>query len=575
MRVLDVELPKSYRRPWKGSRPIIGVDTESLTNGHAFLACDSRGRHVWIRSFDDVIKFFDYVDYSYCMLVAFNMNFDASVLLKWAGKDFCTKLMNENHMPIPGGAVEYIPGKYLQFRFGNRFIRVFDVAQFFQGSLDWNAQQYLGMAKIKVGSKSFTEVDYDRKDLIVYCTKDAYLTQGLGEYVVEAFEKLNVNVRGLVSPANVLESYVLDQMGIRNVLDDIPQDALTYAIRAFDGAWFENFKAGNFKKTYRYDMVSAYPSIVRNLVDLSMGSWVHDKVRPRDALYGYVHAKLTIPRTHISPIVFRNTTDDGLQPYGSWDRCVNLCVLDWLKLHGGKAQIHDALWFVPGNTSYKYRGIVDKFFKVKKDAKADSMEKWSSKVALAGMYGKFLQHKKGVAGRLYNPIYATEITSQIRLAVADACMKSPESIVAVMSDCVTSTTPLDMPIGNDIGMWAPGKVGESLWIGPAQYEAEGQDSRFRRIEWRKMLSKDPEKVDYDVLRNGPLTLLQAVRLNKFEEVGIFNDVSITFNIRRLNWRRFWPIRPNCGGDLLANQYESKQICVSSRMRIEEMKLWGL
>jgi len=575
MRVLDVELPRTYRRKQKGSRVVIGIDTESMTNGYAFLVADSRERHAWIRSFDDVIKFFDCEDYAHCILVAFNLNFDAGVMLKWLGKDVCVELIDNNRVSLPSCTLEYIPSKYLQFRFGNRFVRVFDVAQFFQGSLNWNANHYLGMSKIDVDSKTFTEEDYDRQDLVTYCSNDAVLAGGLGEYVVTAFDKLGVNVRGLASPANVLESYILDQLMVRNPVHCVPREALEFAVRSFDGAWFENFKAGYFPKTYRYDIVSAYPSVIRNLVDLSLGYWVHSKTRPRDALYGYAYAKLTVPKTYISPTVFTNAVGDDLRPYGTWSRYVSMGRIDWLRSRGGKAEIMNAWWFVPFTKVYKFRGVVDKFFKVKKDAKADSMEKWSSKIALAGMYGKFLQHKGGRAGRLYNPVYADEITSRNCLKVADACMQKPEAIIAVMSDCVIATEPLDLHLGSNIGDWCLKKPGASLWIGPAQYEAEGKDERFRKIPWMKLLKENPNVVDYGVKRNGPLTLLQGIRQNRFDDVGVFKEQPVTFNIRKLNWRRFWPERPKCGGDLLSNQYDSKQLCISSRLKKEDVELWEL
>jgi len=573
MKILDVELPNAYRRQRASARPVIGVDTESLLTGYAFLVCDSRGRSSWIRSFDDVMAFFNHPDYAYSLLVAFNLNFDASVLLKWAGKDVCTELVDNNRISVEGCNIQYIPGKFLQFRFGNKFIRIFDVAQFFQGSLDWNAKQYLGKAKKSLPTKTFSEADYDRLDVLEYCIWDAALTEGLGTYVVNAFDKLDVGVGSLASPATILESYVLDQLLIRNPVHTVPKGALEFAVRSFNGAWFENFKAGTFPRTYRYDLVSAYPCVIRELVDLSLGEWTHTKTPPKDVMYGYVHAKINIPKTYISPIMFKNQTDDVLHPHGSWTTYITMQELNWIREHGGTATVYEGWWFVPFTKVWKFRRVVDKFFAVKRDAKADSMEKWSSKIALTGMYGKFLQHRDGYGGRLYNPVYAAEITSRVRLMVADACLLSPDTIISVMSDCVVSTSPLSLPVGKNIGQWSKKGPSSSLWIGPVQYEAEGQDYRFRRIPWKSLLEGDPSAQDYEVVRNGPITLVQGIRLNRFEDVGVFVDLPVNFNIRKLNWRRFWPIRPTCGDDLLHKQFDSRQIHVTSRLKPDDMVLW--
>jgi len=575
MKVLDVELPSAYRKHGVSGRLVVGVDCESLTTGYAFLLCDSRGRYTWIRSFDDVLTFFNHDVYAYCMLVSFNMNFDAGVMLKWMGKELCTKLVNEHRVSLPTCNIEYIPGKYLQFRFGNRFVRVFDIAQYFQGSLDFNAKMYLGQAKKVVKDKMFTEADYGRVRLAEYCEWDAVLAEGLGKYVVEAFSKLGVEVWTLASPAAILETYIIDQQLIRNPVHSVPKGALELSIKSFNGAWFENFKAGTFPRTYRYDLVSAYPYVIRDLVDLSLGRWSDSLKRPKGAMYGRLEGVVTVPKSHISPIMFRNEQGDVLHPHGSWPTCIAMQEYDWLLEHGGKMDVWSAQWFVPFAKVCKYEGVVNKFFAVKRNAAADSMERWSAKIALTGMYGKFLQHRGGVGGRLYNPVYASEITSQVRLMCADACMQDPDNVIAVMSDCVTSMNALSLPLGKEIGQWSKQGPNASLWIGPVQYEAEGQDYRFRRIPWRSLLESAPGDVEYDVVRHGPLSLVQGVVQNRFDDVGVFVDIPLTFNIRKLNWRRFWPERPKCGRDLLTRQYDSRQIHVTSRLKPEDMVLWAM
>lgn len=575
MKVLEVELPKTFHRELSYDYPVIGVDSESLTTGYAFLVADSSGRHTWIKSFDDVLKFFDCDVYEHCLLVAFNADFDVSVMLKWMGKELCTELVNEGVVSTGGFTIHYVPSKYLQFRFGNRFIRLFDVQQYFQGSLDYNAKQYLGTSKSSIGTKTFTEKYYGDQEVLTYCAHDAVLAQGLGEYVVQAFSKIGVGVASLASPANIIESYALDRLGIRNRVARTQQGALEFAIRAFDGAWFENFKAGTFEKTYRYDLVSAYPGVIRNLLDSTLGYWTQGIKRPKDAVYGREFATVTVPKSYISPLIFRNARDEDLRPHGTWTRYFPSQVLDWARSHKCKVDTRDAWWFIPYEKVYKYRSVVDKFFEIKRANAADSMEHWSAKIGLAGIYGKFLQHRDNRGGRLYNPIYAGEITADVQLMVADACLDNPEAIIAVMSDCINAIAPLKLDVGKGIGQWKMSGPDASLWIGPAQYETEGKDERFRKIPWKNLLEKKPSNAVYEVLRNGPLSLLQGIKLNRFEDIGVFRDVSVKFDIRKLNWRRFWPARPKSGADLLNKQYDSIQLHVSSRLREEDLKLWEL
>jgi len=575
VKVLDVELSRSYRRTVSSGYPVVGIDSESLTTGYAFLICDSGGRHVWIRSFDDVVKFFDHEEYAYCLLVAFNLDFDAGVMLKWMGEELCTELITTGRVNAGSVSVQYVPTKYLQLRYGNMFIRLFDIQQFFQGSLDWNAKQYLHASKTHVDSKSFTTKHYGSQEVLMYCAHDAVLAQGLGEYVTRAFEKIGVAVGSLASPASIVETYILDQLGVRNTVGRDSTGMLEFSVRAFDGAWFENFKAGTFDKTYRYDLVSAYPSVIRNLVDLSLGYFVNSVKRPKNALYGREHATVTVPKTYISPLVFRNTSGADMRPYGTWTRYWPSQVLDWAREHKCRVTTHDAWWFIPYEKVYKFRKGVDKFFAIKRDSTSDSMEAWSAKIGLSGIYGKFLQHRDNKGGRLYNPLYAGEITSDVQLMVADACLNEPEAVIAVMSDCVNACAPLKLDVGRNMGQWKMSGPGTSLWIGPAQYEAEGRDVRFRKIPWKSLLEKNPTSAAYEVVRSSPLSLVQGVRQNRFEDVGVFRDASVKFDICKLNWRRFWPERPKCGGELLHNTYDSVQLHVSSRLREEDMRLWEL
>lgn len=575
MKVLDVEIPSIYRRKLNGPRMVVGVDVESLVTGYAFLVCDSGGRHQWVRSFDDVVEFFSCDGYTDCLLVAYNLNFDAGVMLKWLGERVCAELIDGGSVSVGACAVEYVPSKYLRFRFGNRFVRIFDVAQYFKGGLDNAAKAYLNMSKLSMRSKTFVEADYGRRDLIAYCVRDAMLAQGLGEYVVTAFDKIGVSVQSLVSPANVLETYVLDQLGLRNSVWNVPEQVLEFAKLSFRGAWFENFKSGSFSITHRYDLVSAYPSVIRDLIDLSFGEWVQSVDRPSGAVYGYVHARVNVPEGCISPVAYKTRGGFVFYPHGEWNAYITMGELDWIREHGGSVRVLEGWWFVTCVEVFPYRSVVDKFFGVKAAASPGSMERWSAKMALVGMYGKFLQHRGSFAGRLYNPVYATEVTSRVRLRVADACLTDPGSIIAVMSDCVVSDRPLDLFIGKGIGDWDELDAGRSLWLGSVQYEAAGRDKRFRHISWRKLLEEDPKSADYTVMRKGPLTLVQGVRLNRFEDVGVWVNQSVTFNVRRLSYQRFWPKRPVCGRDLLTSRYDSRQLSVGSRLGEEDVELWSL
>lgn len=578
MKVLDVELPRSYRRSkyLDRQRPVIGVDAESLRTGYAFLVADSNGRSAWVKSPEDVLEFFNYDGYADSLLVSFNLDFDAGVLLKWFGEPLCRDLVNNIRISVADYGIEYIPSKYLQFRFGNLFIRIFDVAQYFRGTLEYCANTYLNMSKKDVGGKVFYDKDYGRQDLVEYCVDDAVIAQGLGEYVVTAFNRLDVTVGSLASPAGILESYVLDHLMMRNPVSSIPVKALEMSMHCFSGAWFENFKAGTFPNTYRYDVVSAYPNIVRSLLDISCGDWIHDVTRPQDAVYGYLRVQVDVPRSlRITPIVFKAADGNVFYPWGRWHSFMTWNEVKWLREHGGTVKVYDAWWFVPIIAVTPWSGVVDKFFKVKKNSAPDSMEQWSSKIALAGMYGKFLQHRGGHGGRLYNPVYADEITSRVRLMMADAALLKPDKVIAVMSDCVSSDGPLPLKCGKELGDWSRTGPESTVRLGPVQYEAANQDKVFRRIPWRSLLSSDPNLEEYAVVRTSPMSLVQAVRQNRFTDVGVFDERRVTFNIRKLGWKRFWPVRPGKGGDLLTSRYESKQLNVGSRLRDEDMALWEL
>lgn len=565
MNISEVRLHKPVRSSVKGLNGVVGLDTETLRTGYAFLIADGEGNHVWIKGLEDLFPFI----LSGKRYVLWNMGYDVETILKWFGKEFCEKLIKSGTQQKYGDIVVwYVPDKFLHFIKGNTWTTFWDVAQFYKEQGHYislrSAATHVGMVKGKFDPIDMDGSYYGNQQLLEYCIQDARIVGALGDLLIKEYNSLGVEVSSLASPASVAQSYVLDQT--RTWIPDItfiPLEALQYAEDAVQSPWRVFFKRGSFPRMYNYDINSAYPHAMCRLIDMTDGVWrkVEGKV-PEWATHGYVKCRVEVPEIYVSWVNFRNELGGNFNPYGKFPTTLTLRGLNNLP-SGTKVEIIDGWYFSPWEIRYVYRNTMSDLLSAKGKTAAGSLGRQLSKVVSSSIHGKFRQvlndrftGELGM-GRMFFPPYAAEVSTDVKLSVYNLAKQIPsEYLIGVHTDCVYCSEVLDMELSKASGRWDLRSKSPLLVIGLQHFESRGS--------WfRKRLRENPADTKYPTFPNkvGPLSLSEAVKQGEFERTGVFGPLKKDVDITKQCFNRFWPNPPTYGGDLLVGVYDSEMLPV--------------
>lgn len=240
-----------------------------------------------------------------CECVGWNADFDARAVLAYAPRRWLWRLVRFGMGVWPGTKyrVRYIPGKVFEIRGSGRRFALYDAQQFYGGSLAARAP-LVGMVKgdpgvswraigstLRRGGARATRI----RD---YCVQDARIVAALWNYVERALKKLAVNCARPYSPAALAARFFIPK----------PRPIAAYAQdwgeRAYYGGRSEIFQRGRFRDVRYYDIHSAYPWALSEMV-----AW--DCVEPCKSLdracYAIVEADLNVPaNVPFGPVPVRN-----------------------------------------------------------------------------------------------------------------------------------------------------------------------------------------------------------------------------------------------------------------------------
>lgn len=173
---------------------------------------------------------------------------------------------------------------------------------------------------------------------------------------------------------------------------------------------------------YDYDIVASFPSIARNLIDLRHCEWVKSREYQPKAYYGYCRCMVTIyPETTVSPIIHIDGQGNSTTPTGDWDTYLTKGELDFIdKWKIGEYMILDGWWAIPERIVQPLAIVMDRLlaYKEKKGLIGELAKRMS-----VGIYGKLGEMHKNELGKHFCPVWFTEISTQVRLQVAEFIYK--------------------------------------------------------------------------------------------------------------------------------------------------------
>lgn len=504
----------------------------------------------------------------------FNLQFDCQAMIKTLPWDVQQELwLSKNHR-IEYGVFHlfYIPGKLMDISKGKgksrHGIHIYDIAQYYRGySLDKASRKFLNTGKLQdVSGKKIGEsrayYDENLTKIRRYCQRDAELTLKLAQLTQSQFYSLGYSFDKPISCATLSARKQLSDRHYPK-LDFYKTNTQVVAQTAYRGGCFLTFQRGLFKRPlYDYDINSAYPNVMITLPDWANG--VFEDMRTEDAVpndydYGWVLARFdseVIPfKSEKHPVCFKEVFEDkeyALKvssynvyfPKGMRDQIITLSEFNWLREHGyfcewleegvGWKQLTEEFknpfaWmrdFYTERMKYKYGldGCTKNFAR-----------QYNMKILLNGLYGKTAQYKHGW-GKMTNFPYASYITGDTRLALWEAALVYPESMVNFATDGILTTKRLDLPISQELGKWDYEEFSSALIVGNGIMQLFYKEPRMR----------DGKEVYFEtrargITNNRDYDLLDIITKNKHKsEVKVGKTRAISLGLCVRQYKAFHP-----------------------------------
>lgn len=370
--------------------------------------------------------------------------------------------------------IEYIPHKWMVVRgfdWESRryvYVKLFDIMTFFQSSAiaAWDSRGIPVPDVIRSGKAGRSDFTWDDiEEVKTYWQMELELYVKLAYQLRDELEEANLFVTQYHGPGAVAGA-LFRQRKIRDHMGPPPRKFIERASQhAYFGGRFEQFKAGHYPgKVYVHDINSAYPNAMTKLPSLAHGEWEYTTEFDPDS-FG-VWACVYEPEGPVNPLMPQPTPwrgPTGTVGFPTQNREV------WLWTPEAKNASYVTHGYVFRTTSKVLPfAFLEEMYELRKEWKRQGRGgERALKLAYNSGYGKLAQRvggdpeKNGGRPSWHRLEWAGYITSYTRAMLWDAIKLNPSAIIAVETDGIFSTEPLDLDIGDGLGQW---EYTEHDWI---------------------------------------------------------------------------------------------------------------
>lgn len=558
-----------YSRPFnkKSSREIteiIGLDTETYDTGKPFLFCFSDGGSCGP---EEIPLIFFSARYRNNHFGVYNLKFDSGSILHFLPVKKRAILRVTGKVKYKNYTIKYIPHKYLRITNGKDGVTIWNILQYFKMSLDSAAKKYLNKSKIELETKTFTiaYVSQNYEKIKSYCVQDSILVKQLYDYLLKGFSSINLIPSGLYSTAYLSFQYFKDNNKIVNVWRYWKNynEVLRYAYESYAGGKFEIYARGRFNGIM-YDINSAYPAEMSELLDVSFAKVKFIKGVDICADYGFLRVIINNKQGLSTPCPYvpKNLC---IYPAGVYHATITLQEYLYLQEIKIKVKIIDGWYLYIEKKRRVYNKIVNTLYEKKTIYKEKDIRLSNTyKMILNSFYGKMIQKIETQEGTLkagagFNPIYASIITANVRIKLSKIYNEYPEHILAVHTDSIISTKPVDSRLlGNKIGEWQEVCQGDGLLIACGSYQIKDHvATRCFKVNpafnWFDFLKSQGNNILVTLPQIVVKSWIQANIQNCDEDTNKFVNEFKEFNLN-IDRKRLWFNKTNA--DKLLNTLET-------------------
>lgn len=562
-----------YKRPklfqyGKSLQKIIGFDSEAYRDGSTFLYTTSLGD---VFTPDTLLDYLFSDVYASSNFVTWNLKYESGAILRVFPLRIIKSLQIHHEVEFTWNKhdykISYLPHKSLRITRDKITVRFWDISPFYgRIRLESAASTYLNEHKLHGMDPNLFQPDYVKEhfdEIVTYCIQDSVLAEKLATLWISKFEQTGIPVASLYSEASISFAYISRKAEIVTPWEywDTNQKLVRYAFESYEGGKFEITARGKFKG-YEYDISSAYPYHISNLVDIRNASIIYSKSYQRAAIYGYLRVRIHLenPALHLPCGIFKKLR---IYPIGTYYLTITKQEYDYMRDElNVDVQIIDGAWVIVSRRLYPYRSVMKELYEEKqKWKKTDKQRSHNYKIIMNGFYGKMAQcihtpEGTYLAGPGWNPLYSSVITANTRIQVTRLQNFLKKSCLAVHTDSVISTRKIPKRfLGSELGKFEFVTYGEGIIVACGIYEINGQNAlkgfrvmrkdkktkKERPVTLTELMEENPGKKKIKLFMRHVESWTQAMSQNHaVDTVNVFDEAfpkDLTINC---DTKRQWP-----------------------------------
>jgi len=419
--------------------------------------------------------------------VIFGGSYDAEMMLRDVATPRLLAIRDTGTCKWRNWRIKYTKRKYFSVTDMKRkqTCMLWDVIGFFQCTFekalaDWLDVTDVTIKKGKSGRQSFRADDYDF--ITEYCQLELYYFELLMQRLWQALDDTSIKLQRWDGAGAAAQS-VLQTKGVADYKGTHSQNEKHYlqARCAYAGGRFELIAPGDYlQPVYNYDINSAYPYALSLL----------------PSFHGLRHCKKNsceFGQFDLLLIEYYDTPSDDdpmiIHPYHHRHENHNVSyppitvgwhwAIEYIN-SGFTGIVHDHYhWHDNGERPFAW---VPEMFAYRAELKrsGDKAEK-AIKLSLNSLYGKTVQQKGWKEGKpwpkFHQLYWGGWVTAYCRSAMFAAMMQAPEHIIAVETDGIFSTVPLNLELGKGLGQWEVTEYAEMTYLASGVYFAVLPDGR--------------------------------------------------------------------------------------------------
>ena len=592
--------------------------------GNAVVIGYSDGTYIEFPTLDEILERFT-SDPKKNRWWSYNLRFDADCFLKMLPYDNIAELMADKDTIYKHWKLHILGGSNVAIRDLNQTgqVKLWDMAQFMKYlKLSVAAERYLSESEYKMDSDVInTFVDSKHGDNTVgyykkhhdevneYCVNDARITKLLADYFQKTCLKEQYNFAQPYSLGNMSIKWFRSFLNNRDYkYGQIPRIHPTFwkqenperrmienvMDKLSRGGWNDAFQRGRFEKAWDYDIISAYPTIMRDIPYWD-GNWVKvtngDQIG--DAEYGFLFAEIKNLSEPLLPEVYYYFDESFYQ--GHPIKWVNNSVLhctvskspiittltidQWRYLkERADVLVFEGMVLRPKYDYFPLKDpineLIKRKFKAKEDKGRESPEYWIAKTMMNSTSGKFKQKWHTDRTWFFYPHVYGKITWKTKEIMVDLITENDawDKIISVSTDGGIFTGKLNnVDLSGNLGSFEVNLYEEFVQIGNGIYygkTAEGELKQRMRgfritkkgMDLPQLIESNPKVDRFEFPTFRPLHLRECFVHNKILKISdtnrfvpITRHLNINKEIKRQWFDKFQNVEDMLSGRIIKSK----------------------